>query len=45
VARFAGYCILVTAGGFQVPSMIDGGVSLGQYRRSMSLNVPVGGVG
>ena len=32
----------VTAGGFQVPSMIDGEVSFGQYSRNIRLNLPAG---
>jgi hypothetical protein len=30
------------AGGFQVPSMTDGAVSLGQYRRSIRTNFSLG---
>jgi hypothetical protein len=29
----------VTAGGFQVPSMMEGGVSFGQYRRRIGANL------
>ena len=32
------YCTCFVAGGFQVPSMIDGGVSFGQYSRIMGMN-------
>ena len=32
----------VTAGGFQLPSMIEGGVSSGQYMRSIRTNLPAG---
>ncbi len=34
------HCIFVTAGGFHEPSMIDGGVSVGQYMRSVTLKGP-----
>ena len=35
------HCIFVaTAGGFQLPSRIDGAVSVGQYIRIVRLNVP-----
>ena len=33
------YFATVMAGGFQVPSMIEGGVSFGQYRRIMGTNL------
>src|SRR5262245_13711787 len=32
----------VTAGGFQLPSRIDGAVSFGQYSRIMRMNSPLG---
>src|SRR5579871_2072630 len=32
----------VAAGGFQLPSMIEGGVSSGQYMRSIRRNLPAG---
>src|SRR5262245_12678039 len=31
-----------TPGGFHEPSRIDGGVSLGQYKRNIRMNLPVG---
>lgn len=34
--------ITFTPGGFQVPSMIDGSVSLGQYNRIIRTNLPAG---
>ena len=30
------------AGGFQLPSMIEGGVSLGQYNRNIVINFALG---
>ena len=36
------YCTCFVAGGFHVPSMIDGGVSFGQYSRSMGMNLAFG---
>ena len=33
-----GYCAAWMEGGFQVPSMMEGGVSLGQYRRIIGMN-------
>ena len=36
------YFASVMAGGFQVPSMMDGGVSFGQYRRSIGINCAFG---
>lgn len=36
------YFASFTAGGFQVPSMIEGGVSFGQYRRIMGMNFAFG---
>ena len=42
-ARSGGYGTRFTAGGFQVPSRIEGfGVSFGQYSRSIRTNFPVG---
>ena len=36
------YCTIFTAGGFHEPSRIEGGVSFGQYSRSIRINLPVG---
>ena len=36
------YFASLMAGGFQVPSMMDGGVSFGQYRRIMGTNLAFG---
>src|SRR5262249_25509880 len=36
------YCVFVTGGGFQVPSMIDGVVDLGQYMRFIATNGSLG---
>jgi hypothetical protein len=36
------YFASLMAGGFQLPSRIDGGVSFGQYRRSIGTNLAFG---
>ena len=36
------YPAALIAGGFQVPSIIDGGVSVGQYSRSIGMNLAFG---
>ena len=40
--RFPVYCICLMAGGFHDPSMIDGGVSFGQYSRIIGMNFAFG---
>src|SRR5580704_6120144 len=40
--RIEDYFDSFMAGGFQLPSMIEGGVSFGQYRRSMGMNLAFG---
>jgi hypothetical protein len=40
-----GALALAIGGGFQVPSRIEGGVSFGQYSRSMGMNLPLCVVG
>src|SRR5262245_2836376 len=37
-----GYCTFFTLGGVQLPSRIDGALSLGQYMRSIGMNSPFG---